>query len=177
MRCQFLCLIYKKKKKNCTSSSQLIHKTKHQTPLSTTGDHHWWPKSCLTTRKCLLSAHHCKIPSDSMEKCWFSLNNCVQLSFFSLDSDYWLFRLETCWQKHLIRLFPPSNLLFSLHFSQSPEKSAHIVNIRQQLQVFFFFFFLNVMVQFTQLLNHNEGNSFAHTGACTISVGRIKLHS
>ena len=62
----------------------------------------------LATRDRLQPANTCKTLSDSMEKCWFSLDNCIRLSFCSLELGCWPWRLETCWQKPLIRLFPPS---------------------------------------------------------------------
>lgn len=39
-----------------------------------------WPRSWLTARECLSSARASKIHPVSMEKCWFSLCDCIRLS-------------------------------------------------------------------------------------------------
>lgn len=81
-RCQFLYLIYKRTNYTYLSISHLILKTIHQISLPFICAQHRRPTSvtCLTTWEGLQAAHASKIHSDSMEKCWFSVNNCIRLS-------------------------------------------------------------------------------------------------
>lgn len=131
---------------------------------------HCW--STLSTRECLQSAHTSKNHSDSMEMCWFSENNgVIRLSFALLTRACWLWRLETCWHKHLIGLFPPSNLLFAPYFLQGYETTVHFWAIQHLLQALGF---VIMIVQVKLALSYNEGKYYAHKGACNISEARIK---
>lgn len=131
---------------------------------------HCW--SGLAARERLQSAHTSKTNSDSMEMCWFSENNGVtRLSFALLTRTRWLWRLETCWHKHLIGLFPPSNLLFAPYFLQGYETTVHFWDTQHLLQALGF---VIMIAQVKVALSYNEGKYYARKDACSISEERIK---